>query len=95
MQPLMRDQVLQLELLQVVPHGVERQPQPARQILGSQLSASLELKQHGPTLTALAQREVWIDEGKSTAHTGMLRSGTWLVNSFQTIGANVYRWILQ
>ena len=54
MHPLMADQTLQLQLLQMVPHGVEREIQSAGQILGGELPPSLELQQHGPTLATLA-----------------------------------------
>jgi hypothetical protein len=45
--PFIPNQRLGFEFLQMVAHGVERQPQPARQLLRGEALGSLELDEDG------------------------------------------------
>jgi hypothetical protein len=64
MHPLMPYQPLELELLEVMPHSVERQSEPGREVFGRKLTSPLELEQDRPALAALPERYVRIDQGE-------------------------------
>jgi hypothetical protein len=75
MHPLMPYQPLELELLEVMPHSVERQSEPGRKVFGRKLTSPLELQEHGAALPTLSQREVGIDEREGGDHEGRVRAG--------------------
>ena len=81
---------LRLELLQVVPRRVEREPQPAGKFLGRQLARALELHEDRPPLAFWPSGSIRIDQGEGSVAIGRIISGkSGLSIRVDIIGVNV------
>jgi hypothetical protein len=81
---------LGLELLQVMPNRVQRDPEPGGQLLGREVLRALEVHENDAARAFLAGRTVELleDRERGTHDASMLSGAVGIVNSFKIYGAN-------